>query len=140
VKEPLISNFQGGCICGAVRYECSSDPIMTFNCHCRDCQHVSGGPYIAVLYFPRESFAVTKGELHYHFTTSAAMGEHKRGFCAECGSRITGGESERGIGVAASSLDDPSLFRPQCDIHVADAQPWDHLDPAIPKFDGYPPM
>ena len=52
--------------------------------------------------------------------------------------RISGGESERGIGIAASSFDDPSAFRPQFDIHVADAQPWDQLDPAIPKFDRYP--
>ncbi len=135
-----MSKLQGGCICGAVRYECSGDPIMTFNCHCHDCQHVSGGAYIPVLYFPRESFAITKGELRHHFTTSEGMGQHKRGFCAECGSRITGGETERGIGVAAASLDDPSLFHPQCDIYVADAQPWDHMDPAVTKFDGYPPM
>lgn len=83
--------LRGGCVCGAVCYECSGDPIMTFNCHCRDCQHVSGGPYIAVLYFPHESFVLTKGELRHHFTESEAMGRHKRGFCPDCGSRITGG-------------------------------------------------
>jgi len=111
-----------------------------FKCHCRDCQQVSGGGYLAVMYFSKSAFALTKGELRYHFTGSMRRGQNKRGFCAECGSRISGGESERGIGIAASSLDDPSAFRPQFDIHVADAQPWDQLDPAIPKFDRYPPM
>ena len=135
-----MTKFQGGCVCGAVRYECDADPLVMFNCHCSDCQHVSGGGYLAVMYFPKDAFALTKGELRYHFTESLRRGENKRGFCAECGSRISGGESERGIGIGASSLDDPSAFAPQFDIHVADAQPWDQLDPAIPKFEGYPPM
>lgn len=111
-----------------------------FNCHCRDCQQVSGGAYAAVLYFAPNSFALTKGELRHHLTQSAKRGQNKRGFCAECGSRISGAESERGIGILASSLDDPSVFHPQFDIHVADAQPWDKLDPAIGKFEGYPEM
>ena len=111
-----------------------------FNCHCRDCQHVSGGGYLAVMYFPKNALALTKGELRYHSTESMARGQNKRGFCPECGSRISGGESDRGIGITASSLDEPSVFRPQFDIHVADAQAWDQLDPAIPKFERYPPM
>lgn len=134
-----MAKFQGGCICRAVRYECDADPLVMLNCHCRDCQHVSGGGYAPVMYFPKDAFTLTKGELRYHLTESMARGENKRGFCAECGSRITGAESERGIGITASSLDDPSAFRPQFDIHVADVQPWDHLDPAIPKFEQYPP-
>ena len=29
--------FTGGCACGAIRYECSAEPIMMFKCHFRDC-------------------------------------------------------------------------------------------------------
>jgi len=36
-------------------------------------------------------------------------------------------------------LDDPSLFKPVLAMHGADAQPWDRFDPAIPKFERYPP-
>lgn len=56
---------------------------------------------------------------------------------------MTGAESEAGdsrfIGVLAGTLDDPSLFRPQMDIFVSDAQPWDLMDPDVPKFAEYPP-
>ena len=56
---------------------------------------------------------------------------------------MTGGEFEEGepqfVGILASTLDDPSWFRPQMDIFVSDAQPWDQMDPAIPKFAQYPP-
>ena len=132
--------YSGGCVCGAIRYECRAEPRMMFKCHCRDCQHVTGGPYSPVLYFARKDFRLTKGRLTHYSTPSLAGGDHKRGFCGNCGSRISGGESDRGIGVVAGSLDDPAQFHPAMDMHVADAAPWDLLDPEMPKFDGYPPM
>ncbi len=66
---------------------------------------------------------------------------HKRGFCPECGSRVTGGEGPgaQGIGMTAGSLDDPSWFKPAVDMWVLDAQPWDLMDPAGPKFEKLPP-
>jgi hypothetical protein len=139
-KLPL----NGGCVCGAVRYESSAAPIMTFKCHCRDCQQISGGPYVAGLLVPRAAFRLTKGELKYHFTPSMAGGRHKRGFCAECGSRLTGAESDvqvrEFVGLTVGSLDDPSWFRAEMDLFVADAQPWDAMDSATPKYEFYPPM
>jgi hypothetical protein len=93
---------------------------------------------------PAKAFRVTRGQMRYHFTSSAGGGQHKRGFCAECASLLTGGEnSERpavNVGITAASLDDPSWFQPQMDIFVSDAQPWDQMDPAIPKFEQYPSL
>jgi hypothetical protein len=135
--------FTGGCACGAIRYECTAEPISMFNCHCRDCQRVTGAGHASVVLVPAAAFKVTRGERSYHFTASAAIGRHKRGFCAECGSRLTGGENRQGtseiVGINAGSLDDPSWFRPQYDIFTSDAQPWDQMDPAIPKYEKYPP-
>jgi hypothetical protein len=132
-------SFTGGCACGAIRYECTSRPLAMLNCHCRDCQQVSGGPFTPVVYVPAKAFRITKGELRYHSTPSARSGENKRGFCPDCGSRLTGAESDRGLGITASSLDDPSWFRPKMHLWVCDAQPWDFLDPSLPKFEQYPP-
>jgi len=35
--------FTGGCRCGAVRYECTAEPIATIHCHCRDCHWLKPG-------------------------------------------------------------------------------------------------
>lgn len=132
----------GGCICGAVRYECAAEPIVMLKCHCRDCQHITGGPYAPAVLFPAKAFRLSKGTLRYHLTPRRNGDRHKRGFCAECGSRITGGEAETApemIGVLASSLDDATWFQPAMEIFTADAQPWDALDPSLPKYEGYPP-
>ena len=115
---------------------------MMLKCHCRDCQQLTGSAFVPAVLVPAEAFRLTRGQLRYHFTPSIARGKHKRGFCPECGSRVTGGEFEEQsqfVGILAGTLNDPSWFHPQMDIFVSDAQPWDQMDPAIPKFDQYPP-
>jgi hypothetical protein len=134
--------FTGGCACRAIRYECSAEPIMMGKCHCRDCQHISGGPFVPFVIVPSEAFRVTRGKLQHHFTESLKRGKHKRGFCPNCGSRLTGAESDTSspiVGLVAGSLDDPTWFCPQMDIFTSEAQPWDQMDPAIPKYENYPP-
>jgi hypothetical protein len=126
----------GGCICGAVRYESSAEPVMMIRCHCRDCQQVSGGPYTPAVIFPFSAFHVTRGKIQHYATPSQGGGSNLRGFCPQCGSRLTGAENPAQgiIGVVASSLDDPSLFKPTMDFFVEDAQPWDLLDETTRKF------
>jgi len=41
--------------------------------------------------------------------------------------------------VRVATFDDPSWFRPEADIFVQSAQPWDHMNPDIPKYPTYPP-
>jgi hypothetical protein len=136
----MPKSFTGGCACGAIRYKVTAEPVVMFNCHCRDCQRASGGPYGAVLYVPVNAFKITKGEPRYYSTSSEAVGHNKRGFCAECGSRLFCGVTDEGQGILASSLDEPSLFHPQFDIFTSDAQPWDHMNPKSKKFEKYAPQ
>jgi hypothetical protein len=129
--------FIGGCLCGAVRYECTAEPIAMLKCHCHDCQRAAGGPYAAAILLPAKAFNLTKGKLRYQLQPRAKGDQHKRGFCAECGSRVTGEESDRSsdmIGIVAGSLDDPSLFEPTMDIFTEDAQPWDPLTRDTKKY------
>jgi hypothetical protein len=136
----MPTTLTGGCVCGAIRYQCSAEPITMFNCHCRDCQRTTGSAFSPVVYLPAKAFKITKGAPRYYSTSSEMGGENKRGYCADCGSRLFGGASDEGQGVLASSLDDPSLFKPQMDMWMSDAQPWDHLDSSLPQFEKYPPQ
>jgi hypothetical protein len=40
--------------------------------------------------------------------------------------------------IAPGSLDDPSRYKPAMDIFTASAQPWDAMDPEVPKFPKMP--
>jgi len=40
----MSEHIEGGCRCGAVRYRVKADKLPNvYACHCRDCQHASGG-------------------------------------------------------------------------------------------------
>jgi hypothetical protein len=63
-----------------------------------------------------------------------------RGFCSDCGSPLflINNASEGAMILFAGSLDDPSWYTPSRDIYVSSAQPWDKMDPNLPKADGMP--
>lgn len=114
-----------------------------FLCHCRDCQHASGGPYAAVVLIKAKAFKLVKGELTYYLSPRLEGGLHRRGFCGTCGARITGGESDAPkpfMGVTAGSLDECPWFRPQANIFASQAQAWDAIDRSIPTHENsFPP-
>ena len=40
--------------------------------------------------------------------------------------------------IQAGSLDDPSGHQPTMDLFLSSAQPWDFMNPALPKFEKGP--
>jgi hypothetical protein len=131
----------GGCLCGAVRYESEGDPLYSLQCHCRDCQRSSGTAYIAAMRVPASGFRITQGAPKRYLGRADSGNEITRAFCGDCGSPLYVQVSTRPdiVGLRVGTLDDPSAFRPEADIFVKSAQPWEHLDPALPKYETYPP-
>ena len=76
--------IEGGCQCGAVRYESTEPPTNGSYCHCTSCQRLSGGFHRVVIFVPRSGFRFTKGEPKYYRSSDAG----RRGFCPECGSPV----------------------------------------------------
>lgn len=130
----------GRCACGAVTYSAAAEPVLMFNCHCRDCQRATGSAFAAVLVFPRAAVTIS-GELRYHrFVGDEGFGV-ERGFCPVCGCRVASTLERLPdlVGIMAASLDDPALHRPAADLFTSSAQPWDHLPPDSHKFErGFP--
>lgn len=126
--------FTGGCACGAIRYECSAEPMLSLNCHCRDCQRFTGSTYTATLIIPKAALTVTGQPNHYDVPTESG-GTARRFFCGDCGSPVHAipAVMSEVIGLRAGSLDDPSLYVPSVDIWTDSAQPWDWMNPALPK-------
>ena len=134
-----MSAFSGSCQCGAVRYECAVEAVFTGNCHCRDCQKATGGAYVRVLAVPADSLKIT-GDVKYYDSRADSGHTFSRGFCPNCGARLFGKSSGMPaiIAITAGSLDDPSRFKPSIDFFTSSAQPWDHMNPQLPKFPKQP--
>jgi hypothetical protein len=136
----MPSSFSGGCACGAIRYRSEGEPLFSMNCHCRDCQRESGSAYAAVIGVARAGFTITKGRPTYFKVTADSGNATKRGFCGNCGSPLFGepGVDSNLVTVRAGSLDDPRVYQPAADVYTSSAQPWDCMNPALPKFPKLP--
>lgn len=133
--------LSGGCACGAVRYESTAAPVFVLNCHCRDCQRSSGGPFSSFVIVPQATFDMKEDTLRFHASPSEMGGQTHRGFCPQCGSPVLlkTDAVPQIIAIRTASLDDPSGFSPQVDVWTSDAHAWDVMNPALPKFEKYPP-
>ncbi len=131
----MSRSYQGGCLCGAVRYVAEGEPINERVCHCGLCQKAIGAAFNARLLFRRTDVTLT-GPIE-HYPSSAQL---MRGFCRRCGTTISSErESIGAIGLTSGSLDDPSVFKPTMHIWVSSKQPWVQLDDGLPQYPQAPP-
>ena len=130
----------GGCACGAIRYECTAEPLFTWKCHCRDCQRSTGGGAAVNVVFSKSDVQFTKGAPKEHASTGTTGQQTHRGFCAECGSPISARADRIPDirGISAASLDDPGQIELVAHIWTASAQPWDELSARLAQFETTP--
>ena len=133
--------YTGGCACGAIRYEIACEPIASNHCQCRDCQRKSGTGHGSYLIFAQRNEVKLTGEAGY-WDVAADNGNVKTlAFCPTCGSPVylTSAAMPDFFSVHAASLDDPGRFQPRFVTYAVRGHAWDHIDPALPKFDTMPP-
>lgn len=114
-----MSTFEGGCLCGKVRFAAVGQPDRVGVCHCLSCRKHHGALFYAAAIFPSERVTVT-GE------TRAYEGRH---FCPICGSSVfavTGEETELHLGA----LDKPSQAAPSYECWTIRRESW------LPDFPG----
>ena len=121
----------GGCLCGKVRYECQSPPLMSGNCHCRDCQKATGAAFATLLIFPKDTVSIT-GSTFREFQDSGDSGkEVRRGFCDQCGGSISAWYEVTPdfMVVMAGTIDEVSKVTPEWEIYTTSKQDWTVFPP-----------
>ena len=129
--------LEGGCYCGAVRYEAEGEPMMKGQCHCRECQYISGGTPNLFIAMPPNSFKYTKGSPK-QFARSDLEKPVTREFCAECGTHILTRPRSPVIALKVGTLDDPTQFTPLVAIYTCDKQTFHHVPEGMPAFERLP--
>ena len=51
----------GRCYCGEIQYESEGDPVMQAQCHCRECQYLTGGSANVFMAVPEDGLTFTHG-------------------------------------------------------------------------------
>jgi len=128
------TSVTGGCLCGRIRYRAEVFLTNGYMCHCTICQRSAGQP-------SETAVLVREGTLEYlgqepTYFVSSEFG--KRGFCAECGSRIVwqalDPENEWLTNLSVGSLDSPGDARISRHIFTDTQLPWYRVCEDLPRL------
>jgi hypothetical protein len=131
--------FTGGCLCKAVRYQASAEPVAVRACWCRTCQYLGAGSATINALFP--SAALTVDGVLAEFDAVADSGNAmRRRFCPLCGTQVLVNSAARPqfTGVRVGTLDDPDSVKPSATIWVCAAPSWAAIDPNLPRIEQQP--
>jgi hypothetical protein len=112
--ETSLKARDGACLCGAVTYRVTGEPLRMGICHCTDCRQTSGSAFVTFAVWPASSF-------NSQGTFSTYRG---RSFCPDCGSRLfclRDDEAEIGVGTL---LEAPTDLRPTYELWIRRREHW----------------
>ena len=128
---------EGGCACGAVRYQVVGEPEICQICHCRYCQRRLGTAFATVAYFHESNVNLLQGVLHEYEHVSDETGRWLRmQFCPRCGTTVTHTvEIRPGLrAIAVGTLDDPEWPQIQRHIWAQSKRSWISIPSEMPVF------
>ena len=121
----MSDQFEGGCLCGAVRFVANGQPKSVAWCHCQSCRKQSGAPVSVFVAFERSAYSVIKGKITKFNSSPGRL----HGFCATRGSTLTC-ESEHPqteTHFLVGAFDQTARFQPTRHIFPEERLPWLHL-------------
>lgn len=130
----------GRCLCGAVTFSVAGAPVAMGQCHCKDCQRITGTGHISNARFRREDVAIS-GETKTYAVQAESGNTNTRYFCPNCGSRLFGETTLRPgfLNVTVGVFDDHTWFDPQWVLYKKAQPVWDITTEDVPCYDAMPP-
>ncbi|RHW16819.1 GFA family protein [Sphingomonas gilva] len=128
---------EGGCHCGAIRYEMPAEVLHHALCHCTDCRRHAGAPMVGWAMVLADQLKVTRGSPKVYRSSL----DGRRQFCGECGTGLFYLNEKMLPGmvdIQTATLDDPDTIPAQVQIQVADRIGWMANAHQLPTFDRYP--
>jgi hypothetical protein len=133
----MAEAHEGGCLCGAVRYQATGQPMRATVCHCTFCQRITGSAFGVWVTYRKEQVALV-GEYTTHEHRSDESGRWiKMEYCPRCGTSI-GATFERSAELRsqlAGTFDDPSWISITRHIWTRSARPWVPIPEGVPRFE-----
>ena len=134
-----MSQYTGGCLCGAVRYRIERKFLNAMHCHCSMCQRVHGGAYSTHVTARPDQLIWEQGLSTLVAYQSSAQGVRK--FCPQCGSQmlIYGQTGDATQAVPAGTLDGDPPLTVRGHMFASDALGWAQPEDGLPRYPGWPP-
>ena len=110
---------EGGCLCGAIRFQVTGSPRRVTVCHCKWCQRRTGGALGIHAWFDANNVEMPDDGLSiYEHRSDETNGLLTLHFCKRCATTLalTLGKAPNTYLILAGTLDDPNSFK--VDVHV----------------------
>ncbi|MDF1727348.1 MAG: GFA family protein [Sulfitobacter sp.] len=128
----------GRCYCGQLTYEITGKAQWQAQCHCRECQYISGGGPNYFMIVAADDFAYYSGTPQ-QFTRDDIDNPRTREFCGNCGTHLITRLDRPAVVVKVGTLDDMSVYEgPQMAIYCCDKQPFHVIAAGVPEVDKLP--
>lgn len=130
----------GRCYCGDIHYQVDGDIQLRLQCHCRECQYLSGGGPNFTFGVPAAGFTYTQGTPS-QFTRQDIDNAVTREFCPRCGTQIATRVPVLPdmVLLKVGTLDDPAAFgSPEMAIFTVDRQAFHLIPEDITTFERAP--
>ncbi len=138
--DPRPGITEGSCLCGAVAYEATGEPLVMQHCHCRRCRRARGAAYGSNLFYKEAQFRWRRGLEQVQEYKLPEARFYTTAFCRQCGGAVPRVSSERGIVVIpAGTLDTDPPIRPQRHIFTNYRASWLEITDSLPQFAEAPP-
>jgi hypothetical protein len=128
---------EGGCLCGAVRYRASGQPVRATVCHCTFCQRVTGSAFGLWATYRKENVSITGDIATYEHRSDESGRWIKMEFCPRCGTSI-GATFERSPELRSQlggTFDDTAWISITRHIWTRSAQHWVPIPEDLPHFE-----
>jgi hypothetical protein len=119
--------FEGGCLCGHIRFRARGPVNWPHTCSCKMCQRHSGALTLAWVEFPREAVMWTgPGGPPATWRSSERS---SRAFCAVCGSTLGAVDDAPVIALVLGAFDSNNrkMLAPEGHSHVTGRPKWWHV-------------
>lgn len=129
----MFEKVQGGCMCGAIRYELNDEPLATYYCHCNDCKKSTGSAFHVGLVMKLQMVNIMTGIPKEYTKTSDSGNLMTRCFCENCGSPLFTKDSgaPHNLVIKAGSLDQLTRVFPTTELWTIRKVPWATIGPNI---------
>ncbi len=140
MSKPADGVFQGGCLCGQVRYDLKGPLAEIQLCHCSQCRKAQGSAFAANIPAQESQLRFTAGaEALVSYESSPGK---IRVFCGRCGSPLFSRTTSLPgvVRLRAGSLDEPSGARLGVHIFADSHAGWWSINDALPRYSDRAPV
>jgi hypothetical protein len=134
----MSKQLTGECLCGNVKFSVIDNFKAFYQCHCKQCQQLTGSAFASNIFTEPDNIEWLNGEgsiTNYEHPSR----EFSKSFCKTCGSAVPFiNKTKTSLIVPAGSLNEFQDIQPQANIFTCEEACWYKPKLKSENFSGFP--